>query len=199
KHKHQAPRARREKSIDANAVNDPALAGTVGPGASPNAVLRAQILLARAHFSGGEIDGHFGANLKGAIEDFQSSHGRPVTGTVDAETWKVLNADTAPALVKAPIASEDVSGPFETIPEDMMEKAKLPAMTYTSPLEGIAEKYHSSPALLKKLNPQSSFDREGEEILVPSVAVPPPAKAVSIVVSASRHSVPSVHAAGPLL
>jgi lipoprotein-anchoring transpeptidase ErfK/SrfK len=199
KHKQQAPSARRVKSIDPNAVNDPALAGTVGPGSSPNAILRAQILLARAHFSCGEIDGHFGANFKRAIQDFQSSRGLPVTGTVDAETWRALNADTAPALVTAPVAAEDVAGPFETIPEDMMEKTKLPALTYSSPLEGIAEKYHSSPALLKKLNPQASFDREGEEILVPSVAVPPPAKAASIVVSASRHSLAALDAAGQIL
>jgi lipoprotein-anchoring transpeptidase ErfK/SrfK len=199
KHKHKAPRAAREKTINPNAVNDPALAETVAPGASASAVLRAQILLARAHFSCGEIDGNFGANLKGAIEDFQSARGLSPTGTVEAETWKALNADAAPALVKAPIAAEDVAGPFETIPEDMMEKAKLSALSYSSPLEGIAEKYHASPALLKKLNPGAALDRAGEEILVPNAAVPPTAKAASIVVSASRHSVLALDAAGRIL
>lgn len=200
KHKHKgAVRPAREKTIDANAVNDPALAETVGPGASPNAILRAQILLARAHFSCGEIDGHFGANFHRTIEDFQSSHGLLVTGAADGATWKALNADTAPALVRAPIAAEDIAGPFETTPEDMMEKAKLPALSYSSPLEGIAEKYHSSPALLRKLNPRASFEKAGEEIVVPNVLVQAPDKAASIVVSASRHSVLALDAAGRIL
>jgi lipoprotein-anchoring transpeptidase ErfK/SrfK len=195
------PRAARkaEAPLTAAAVNDPALAAAVGPGSSGAAALRAQILLARAHFSGGEIDGRYGANLRGAIEDFQTAHGLGVSGIVEQAAWKVLNTDTAPALVRIAITPEDVAGPFFPVPEDMMEKAKLPALSYSSPLEALAEKYHASPALLKKLNPGSAFDRAGEEILAPNVIVASPEKASSVVVSKSRHSVVALDAAGKIL
>jgi lipoprotein-anchoring transpeptidase ErfK/SrfK len=189
----------REAPIDVALVNDKKLAGPVGPGASASAVLRAQVLLARAHFSSGEIDSRYGANLKGAIEDYQTAHGLPANGVVEAETWKALNGDTAPVLVRAAIAPEDVAGPFATVPEDMMEKAKLPALSYSSPLEAVAEKYHASPALLQKLNPGAAFDRAGEERIVPNVLVAPPEKADSILVSKSRQAVLALNSGGRIL
>jgi lipoprotein-anchoring transpeptidase ErfK/SrfK len=198
--KHKAStHAPREAPIDANTVNDPSLTETVGPGASANAVLRAQVLLARAHFSCGEIDGHFGTNLERAITDYQAARGISQTGRADAATWKALDSDPAPALVRVQVAPEDVAGPFEQIPEDMMDKAKLPALSYSSPLEGIAEKYHSSPALLKKLNPEASFDRAGEDIVVPNVSVPAPEKAASIAVSKSRRTVSALDSSGRVI
>jgi len=196
--RHTAPRAA-SAAIVPDTVNNPTLEEPVGPGASASAVLRAQILLARAHFSCGEIDGRYGANLRGAIEDFQKTHGLPTSGTVDAATWKVLNGDSAPALLRAPVSPEDVAGPFLPIPEDMMEKSKLPALPYSTPLEALAEKYHSSPALLKSLNPGARFETAGEEILAPNVIVPPPAKAASVVVSKSRRSVAALDDAGHVL
>ncbi len=201
KHRRPAHRAQRKTGavIDAAAVSNPALAQVVGPGSSGSAILRAQILLARAHFSCGEIDARYGANLRGAIADFQTAHGLAGSGIVEEETWRILNADTAPALFRAAIAPEDVAGPFTPVPEDMMEKAKLSALSYSSPLEAIAEKYHASPALLQKLNPGSGFDRAGEEILAPNVLVPPPEKAASILVSKSRHSVTALDAGGKVL
>ncbi len=75
----------------------------------------------------------------------------------------------------------------------------MPALSYSSPLEGLAEKYHSSPALLKRLNPDSEFDRAGVEILAPNVDVAPPGKAASVVVSRSRRSVATLDARGRTL
>jgi lipoprotein-anchoring transpeptidase ErfK/SrfK len=73
------------------------------------------------------------------------------------------------------ITAEDAAGPFtETIPEDMSEKAKLPGLYFTSVLEALGEKFHSAPALIKRLNPSASF-RAGEQIQVPNVALPEPA------------------------
>ena len=197
--RHAVHKAAASASLNPEAVNDSGLAAPVGPGSSGPATLRAQILLARAHFSCGEIDGHYGSNLQGAISDFQTAHGLPSSGTLDAAGWKILNADAAPALVRVAVAPEDVAGPFTPIPEDMMEKAKLPALGYSSPLEEIAEKYHVSPALLKKLNPRARFDTAGEELLAPNVLVEPPGKAASVVVSKSRHSLAALDAGGRIL
>jgi lipoprotein-anchoring transpeptidase ErfK/SrfK len=198
-HRHGVPENGPYVSINPGAVDDPALVEPVRPGSSASAILRAQILLARAHFSCGEIDARYGTNLRGAISDFQTANGLSPSGTVDAATWMRLNADTAPALLRVPLAPEDVAGPFTPIPEDMMEKAKLPALSYASPLERIAEKYHASPALLQGLNPGARFDEPGEEILAPNVLVLPPEKAASVVVSRSRRAVAALDSAGRIL
>lgn len=193
--RHKRPAAA-AKPIDAASVNDPGLVTTVGPGARGAAVLRAQILLDRAHFSPGEIDGRWGATLKSAIAAFQASRGLAGSGVVDADTWKALDADGAEALASVQVAPEDVAGPFVPIPEEMTEKAALPALGFTSPLEGLAEKYHASPALLIELNPGATFGEAGQTIVVPNVAVPPPGKAAKIVVSKSGHSVAALDADG---
>ena len=171
----------------------------MAPGSAGSGVLRAEILLSRAHFSCGEIDGHYGQNLRAAIRAFQESRGLPQRGIVDDGTWDALNADTAAALITVAIAPEDVAGPFTPVPDDMLEKAKLPRLGYSSPLEAIAEKYHSSPKLLEKLNPNAAFDQEGAQILVPNAATDPPGKAAKIVVSKSRRTVEALDADGKIL
>ena len=67
-------------------------------------VARAQILLARAHFSCGQIDGDFGTNLGKTVAAFQEDRKLPVSGNVDAATWAALNQDQAPVLVPYVIA-----------------------------------------------------------------------------------------------
>ena len=72
-----------------------------------------------------------------------------------------LAPDAVPAALAADrarsspytITAEDVAGPFVKIPEDMMEKAKLETLGYTSAAEALGEKFHASPKLLKRLNP----------------------------------------------
>ncbi len=200
KRTHAHRRAKRaQATFDATAVNDPATRPVVAPGSAGSGVLRAEILLSRAHFSCGEIDGHYGKNLRGAILAFQESRGSSPDGVVRGDTWDALNADTAPALVTVAITPEDVAGPFTPVPDDMLEKAKLPRLGYSSPLEAIAEKYHSSPKLLEKLNPKAAFDQAGTQILVPNAATDPAGKAAKVVVSKSRHTVEALDADGRIL
>jgi lipoprotein-anchoring transpeptidase ErfK/SrfK len=197
-HSHRRAKAA-QASFDATAVNDPATRPVVAPGSAGSGVLRAEILLSRAHFSCGEIDGRYGQNLRGAIRAFQESRGLAPEGVVRSDTWEALNSDTVPALITVAIAPEDVAGPFSPIPEDMLEKAKLSGLGYSSPLEAIAEKYHSSPKLLERLNPKAAFDQAGTQILAPNVATDPPGKAAKIVVSKSRRTVEALDADGKIL
>ncbi|MDQ2978287.1 MAG: peptidoglycan-binding protein, partial [Acidobacteriota bacterium] len=201
-HAHRRPKVAgkpRPAPLDPATVNEPGLTAPVGPGSSGAAVLRAQVLLARAHFSCGEIDARYGSNLRKAIAAFQRSRSLPVTGGVDEATWKALDADPSPALIEGAIAPEDVAGPFAPVPEEMEEKAKLPALAYSSPLEALAERYRASPALLKELNPGAAFGQAGQPLRVPNVLLPPPGKAARVLVSRSDRSVEAQDADGRIL
>ena len=139
----------------------------VTPEARRNAMLRAQVLLARAHFSPGVIDGQDGGNVKNAIAAFETAHGLPADGVMDDQVWAALAKDEQPVLTDYVIAPDDVKGPFVAkIPTDMVELAKLPAIGFTSPVEALAEKFHMDEALLKTLNPGADFGTAGTKIVV---------------------------------
>ncbi len=187
-------------AIDLNTVNDAALSAKVGPGAKPAAILRAEILLDRAHISPGQIDASYGRNVASAIAAYRAAQALPPGETVDAAMWTALNADSAPALTDYTISAEDVAGPFETIPVDMKEKAKLQHLGYASPLDGLAEKFHCAPGLLESLNPGKAFDQAGVALTVPNVITARfNAKAASVVVNGEKHTVTALDAAGKVL
>jgi lipoprotein-anchoring transpeptidase ErfK/SrfK len=173
----------------ASAAPTSAASPAAEPAAEPAAdkVLRPQVLLDRAHYSPGEIDGRDGANTRLALAAFTRDHGGSAAAALDQ--------DSAPTLVTYTITADDVAGPFTPIPEDMMEKAKLPRLGYASALEGLGEKFHSSPQLLKRLNPRARF-RAGEQIQVPNVARQPVGKAAKVVVDKSDMSVTALDAQG---
>lgn len=152
---------------------------------TPAQVLRAQVLLERAHFSPGEIDGRIGSNFARALRGYQQRAGVPVTGELDAQTWNALAADASPVLVDYTIADADVAGPFAELPEEMADKATLPALGYETPLEGLAEKFHSAPALLEALNEGADFASAGTTIRVPAIDAPALPKAARVVVDKS--------------
>src|ERR1700678_2239877 len=81
---------------------------SVGPGATGARVIRAQILLACARFSPGEIDGRFGADLGVAIKGYQENRGLKQTGVIDAQMWKLLDTHSSPLLVAYTITAADV-------------------------------------------------------------------------------------------
>lgn len=182
------------------AANDATLMEPVGPKSSGAAVLRAQVLLDRAYFSPGEIDAVYGENVSKAIAGFQKYNGLNPSGIIDQTTWAALNRDTAPVLTNYKISEKDVAGPFQSVPSDMMEKSKLSALGYTSAVEALGEKFHASPKLLQKLNPDKSLNSAGEDIVVPSVggaaALP---KAAKVIVDKSDLTVTLVDAAGKTL
>lgn len=133
------------------------------PKATASDMLPTQVLLDRAGFSPGEIDGRGGRNTQTAISAFEKANNTTIA--------EALAAATDPPTIVYTISAEDAGVPtIANIPEDMMEKAKLKKLEYTSVLEMLAERFHAAPALLKRLNPSAKF-AEGEQITVPNVTV----------------------------
>jgi peptidoglycan hydrolase-like protein with peptidoglycan-binding domain len=112
------------------------------------------------------------------------------------------------AIIPYVISGEDVACPFTKIPhvigQNMEERlllreAILKNLNYKSPLELLAEKFHSSPRLLVELNAGKTFSKAGTEIQLPAVDSPPPEEAASVVVDASTHTVTALSTEGRLL
>src|SRR5262245_42702396 len=119
-------------------------------------VVAIQVALDRAGFSTGVIDGHMGVNTTRAMDAFRRANGR------DPEPMDQ-------PVVEYYITEEDAAGPFQPeIPADLMEQSKLSALSYRSVVELLAERFHTTPQLLKTLNPSPAF-AAGDTINVPNV------------------------------
>ncbi len=183
-------------TADSEVTGKPVKTAKASKPGSP-AILRAQVLLDRAHFSSGEIDAATGSNLKAAIAGFQKARGIEGDGSLNAATWAALNADASDALISYTLTDADVAGPFQPIPEDMAAKAKLPALGYASIDEALGERFHASPALIKRLNPGKDLSKAGEQIVVPNVeGAEPLPKGGKIVVSKAARTLTLYDTAG---
>src|SRR3954453_5235558 len=106
-------------------------------------VLQAEVLLARAEFSPGAIDGRDGDNFANALHAFQQANGLPV-GRLDEQTLASLaQLSNEPVVAEYTIQPDDVAGPFApVIPQDFEKMAQLPRLAYCSPRQLLAEKFH---------------------------------------------------------
>lgn len=155
-------------------------------------ILSIQVALDRAGFSPGVIDGRDGANTRRALEHYRKMHQGDPPAVEPLTTYTITETD--------------VQGPFaEHIPADLVEQASLPALAYTSAVEALAERFHATPELLRRLNPDATF-AAGEQIRVPDVAPfivpaprlgPPPPGHKSVGTAGRREAAGREEPAGP--
>ena len=140
------------------------------PGAGPNvpAPVRLEVLLDRAGFSPGVIDGRGGDNLNRALAAYAQARHLPAGPDPAQAALQSLSAqDRAPIMQTYQITAADAAGPFiGTPPKDYRAMAKLPALSYSTPQQLLADKFHMDQHLLKALNPTADFSKPGTTILV---------------------------------
>ena len=179
-------RASSSNTLDFDAFNSATDSPVLRSGNQGPSVARAQILLDRAWFSCGEIDGRFASNMQRIVKAYQTARGLKATGTVTAETWASLRDSSAPLLTRYAGTEKDLAGPFEKTPAAMDERAKMKALVYESVEEALAEKFHTSIAYLKQLNGGRKVEA-GKDLVVPNVAENvTPLKAASIQIDKSE-------------
>jgi lipoprotein-anchoring transpeptidase ErfK/SrfK len=114
------------------------------------------VMLDRAGFSPGEIDGTMGLSTRRALDAYTKNGGNPETLPSDA-------------LTAYQITQPDAAGPFtREIPSVLMQQAKLDALNYRDIVEALSERFHVNPALLRRLNAGATF-AAGTTITVPNV------------------------------
>lgn len=134
-------------------------------------VLHVQVILESLGFGPGVIDGRGGQSLVAALKGFQENRGLPVTGKADARTLRALYPyrEKRPT-VQIALTPDMVAGPFlGPIPKDYALQAKLPALGYRSPLEKLAEMFHTTPETLVALNSPQTALSAGTKVVFPNV------------------------------
>ena len=167
---------------------------------SPALIARIEILLDRAHFSPGEIDGRDGDNVKLAVSTYKREHKIANPEVMDEAVFQALTAkDSAAVLQHYTIAAADEKGPFlGTVPKDFKALALLKHVGYANPEEGLAEKFHMSPALLRALNPDADFAKTGTALTVANSGAAALPEIVRIEVDKSANQVRAYDSSGAL-
>jgi hypothetical protein len=187
--------------LDAQAVNDARFEAGKAIGSKEALLVKAQVLVSRQHFSPGEIDGRPGTNFSKSLSAFALDRGLKAGKELTDDVWRELTAASAdPPLVEYTISDADVRGPFaDKIPARMEDMKDLPALSYVSPRELLAEKFHMSEALLSALNPGRKFDSAGEIIVVANVLRDKPGKVERIEVNKTDQTLKTFGQDGKLI
>jgi lipoprotein-anchoring transpeptidase ErfK/SrfK len=131
-------------------------------------IVKLQVLLDRARYSPGVIDGRFNDNTKAAVRAYERANGLPVDGVLDRDLWnRLTGADQRSVVQTYVIDLADVAGPFSpVIPDSFQGMSRLDSLGYRSPAEQLSETFHMTPELLEALNPGVDFGQAGAVVVV---------------------------------
>jgi lipoprotein-anchoring transpeptidase ErfK/SrfK len=135
-------------------------------------VFEAQVAMARRAISPGPIDAALGSQTRKAILVFQKTANLPVTGTLDADTRGRLML-AAPLVTTYVVTTNDLAR-LQPLGKTWLAKSQQPALEYETELELVAEKSHSHPELIRRLNLKVNWTNIAVETVlqVPDVNYP---------------------------
>lgn len=149
--------------------------------------LEAQVALMRRAISPGALDAAIGSQTRAAIAAFQRVEKLSESGILDTNTRTALTLDE-PLLTTYVVTTNDLMR-LQPIGKTWLEKSQQSALDYETILELVAEKAHSYPLLIQKLNPTVSWTdvAAGTSLKVPAVEYPEPAdKAAFVIIHLSQ-------------
>ncbi len=159
-----------------------------------------QVFLDREGFSPGVIDGKMGSNVTKAIEAFQQSTGETLDPNNTDAIVERLRLNGGMPITSYTITAADAAGPYvASIPEDYAHKAALPALSFTSTTEMLAERFHMDEGFLKELNPGVDFTVPGSTIKVINPGANRTGKVAKILADKGRKQVLAYDAEGKLI
>jgi lipoprotein-anchoring transpeptidase ErfK/SrfK len=136
--------------------------------------MRLQVMLDRAHFSPGVIDGFMGGNTNKALSAYARERDLGTGDELSEQIWSSLvdeDEDRGSAFMMHTITDADLDEDFvDAIPGAYDKLAAMERLSYTGPDEMFAERFHMDIGLLRELNPGADFGAVGTEILVANVA-----------------------------
>lgn len=142
---------------DSMASRDPAGGGPLDPSQvddQPRPMMQAQVVLDRLGFTPGVVDGKMGLSTRNALKAFQQANDLNESGQLDDQTkGKLGQWSNIPATRVVTIPQEFAAGPFYATPKEPADQAKMPSLGYASLDEKLAERFHTTVAVLKDLNP----------------------------------------------
>ena len=133
-------------------------------------IFHAQVLLDHAGFAPGPIDGKPGISFDDAITGFQKSRGLEVSGKLDEPTRAALLQMNMPSTRMLRVTPEDLAGKYVMpFPKEAEDQAKLDYLGYKTPIEKLAEKFHTTPHTLAALNRPDAQLKAGSVLRFPNV------------------------------
>lgn len=127
--------------------------------------VKLQIFLDSQNFGPGVVDGRRGEFTDKALSLYRQAKGLPTEWYPDVEGMA--------AYTTYEIRSKDVEA-FSAIPSEPVEVAKLKRLNYENLTELLAERFHTTRAFLRELNPGVGIDslQPGATVRVPDIAKP---------------------------
>lgn len=133
-------------------------------------ILHVQVILDHLGFAPGVLDGMPGQSLTAALKGFQTARNLTVTGEIDPATLRALNPYRGWRPTRTLVLTEaSLAGPFvNPMPAKPEDQAKLQGMFYRTPLEKLAEMFHTKPEVLIALNGPNAVLRPGAKLVFPN-------------------------------
>jgi lipoprotein-anchoring transpeptidase ErfK/SrfK len=156
--------------------------------AIPDIGLRLQVFLDRKLFAPGKLDGQSGEFTQKALDRYKRVLG--LTGPGYSDLLYELTA-IEPLCILHVLSADDLAWVSGPLPAKISARATLKRLPYESVLEYLAERYHSDPKLLLKLNPglNPAALHPGDSLRVPNVE---PFRIETLVIGAKQPADPAL-------